>query len=545
MWVRFSGVFGIVLVAFGLLGAMVMGSFAAPLMALHLIVGLIAIGIWCIQGGLSSFSETRNALMGRTARFGANAVLATAVFTGFLVAANWFAVRYDKRWDLTESKMYSLSDQSTQVVQGLKKPLRLVGFDVIDGESDSEGMKDLLGRYGYINSSKVQVEIVNPRSKPHLVDKYGMKAGNLVYLEYGEGDSKGVSRINEVTEESVTNAIIKLTRGEARKIYYVVGHDEPDITSPNPDGLKQFADALQDEHLNMETIVLAQKESIPQDAAAVLLVSPKKPLLPQEKESLIKYAEGGGRLVLLNDPQTTSDIREIADRFGIEVGQDLIIDKVQRLFAGPTLGAQPIVTTYGSHAVTRNLTAQHITIFNIASSVRPKGKSEGDITYTELAKTGPAAWGEIDLDRIFNSDEPAAELGETDLKGPVSLAVAYEKKLGKEGGADKPADDQPAAEAGKDGFEKAARVVVFGDSDFILNANLHVYANRDLMLNSVNWMVGEEGGISIRPKSMRASSAPIPRATFLMLLTSSFLIPELILIFGLFTWWRRKALSVA
>lgn len=538
MWVRFSGVFGLVLIAFGLFGAMIMGSFAQPLMLVHLLVGIAALFVWAVQGGLSHFGETRAVLMGRSARFGANALFATVVFAGLLVVANWFAHRYDKRADLTEQRVFSLAAQSEQIIRDLKRPLKMVGFE---SDTDGEEMRDLLARYGYYNPSKVSTEVVNPRSKPHLVERYEMKAGNALYIEYGEGDDKGVSRINELSEEAITNAIIKLTRGEARKIYYVIGHGEPDITSQAPDGLKQFADAITDEHLKMETILLSQKGSVPNDAAAVLLVSPKKPLLPEEKQSLIDYAEGGGRLLMMTDPMTTPDVKEIADRFGIQVGDDLIIDKVQRLFAGPTLGAQPIVTTYEQHPVTRGMSQEHVTIFNIASSVRIKAKESDGVTYAELAKTGPAAWGETDLQRIFNSDDPSAEFSGEDLKGPVSLAVAYEKKLEEA----KPEGEEDLAAGAEPKFEKATRVVVFGDSDFILNANLNVYANRDLALNALNWQVGEEGGITIRPRSIRASSAPIPRSTFLMILTSSFLIPELILLAGLFVWWRRKALSLA
>ncbi|RIL09962.1 MAG: hypothetical protein DCC75_05385, partial [Proteobacteria bacterium] len=59
----------------------------------------------------------------------------------------------------------------------------------------------------------------------------------------------------------------------------------------------------------------------------------------------------------------------------------------------------------------------------------------------------------------------------------------------------------------------------------------------------INWLSGEEGGISIRPKSLRESIAPITRDSFLIILVSSFLIPELILIFGLIVWWRRKTVT--
>ena len=86
-----------------------------------------------------------------------------------------------------------------------------------------------------------------------------------------------------------------------------------------------------------------------------------------------------------------------------------------------------------------------------------------------------------------------------------------------------------------------ARVVVFGDATWVQNGNLTAMGNRDVALNAVNWVLGEEGGVAIGPKSIRVSAAPIPQATFNVILALSFLGPELILIFGLFVWWRRRA----
>jgi ABC-type uncharacterized transport system involved in gliding motility auxiliary subunit len=105
--------------------------------------------------------------------------------------------------------------------------------------------------------------------------------------------------------------------------------------------------------------------------------------------------------------------------------------------------------------------------------------------------------------------------------------------------------ERPVSTAGgakeEDAFKKMTRVVVFGDATWAQNGNLTTMGNRDLVLNAVNWALGEEGGVAIGPKSIRASVAPIPQATFNVILALSFLGPELILLFGLFVWWRRKA----
>jgi ABC-type uncharacterized transport system involved in gliding motility auxiliary subunit len=538
-WTRFLGILGIVLVLFGVIGGLVAQNFANQLILAHLILGFIALIAWCVGVGFKGLSQTGKVVTGRGMRFGANAVSYFAVFLAILIVLNWFISRNDKRWDVTEEGVHSLADQSQKVVQGLKKPLKMVAFKVGDFGTQ-EKIKNLFELYKYNNSSLISYEIIDPRTKPHLVDKYGMKQGNLVYLAYGEEDAKdpsklGVSRINEASEEALTNAILKLTRGEAKKIYYVTGHDEPDLNAVNETGLSQFSGAISDEHLSVEPIFLGEKAAVPENAAMVILAAPKKPLRQQERDLLIKYVEGGGSLFMLTEPRAPEDVRQIAEHFNIEVGKDVLIDQIRRLFDAPALGVQVVASDYGYHPISKGFSQRNISIFSMASSVRPKDKNAKEATYTELVKSSPQAWAETDLAALFDRAEPSAQLDDKDIKGPVSLAVVYEKKL-------TPAD-APKKE-GEVNFDKASRVVVFGSVSWLLNANLEVYANRDLGLNVINWLVGEEGGVSIRPKSLKGSMTPISAETFTTLLVSSFIIPEFILLFGLLVWWFRRTSEV-
>lgn len=534
-WIRFLGIFGTVVLSLGILAAFVVGSFLHPFVVTHLLLGVGALAVWLLSVGVRDLTTARQVMTGRGMRYGANAAIYTAVFVGLLIVANYALNRNNVRWDTTEEGVFSLASQSVNAVKALKKPLELVVFTANEFVNENQA-KDLLNLYRY-HSTNVKAEVVDPSSKPQLVEKYEMKPGNITYLSYGEGETKAVSRINDFSEEAITNAILKLTRGSAKKIYYVQGHEEPGLEDNSPQGAKQLSLAFEDEHMKVEGIFLGQQSKIPDDAAAIILMSPRKPLLEAERKLLIDFANGGGRLLLFNDPQTTDDVQKIAGEFNIVVGQDVVIDQIQRLFAAPALGAQPVVRDYGTHPITSTMSPQHVTVYNIASSVTVGSKREPKATYTELAKTGPTAWAEKNVKALFDSESPTATKDQEDLGGPVSLAVAYEKQIDATEGAksDGPGDEPK--------FKKTARVVVFGDSDWILNANLSVYANRDFVLNAVSWLVGEEGGISIRPKALRQSFAPISRENFVIILASSFIIPELILLFGLSVWWRRRAVA--
>lgn len=542
-WSGLIGFIGLVVLAFGVAGGLVVNSFALPLIAAHLVAGVVLLVLWFCLFGVKNLGEAGEVALGRTARFSFNAGLYSVFFLALLVLVNWFVHRHDKRWDLTEQGVYSLSPASQQVLQNLKKPLKLVAFKS-NPQNDQE-LDELFGLYKYYNPSRVTTETINPRTKPHLVEKYGMKEGNVVYLEYGEGEKAGVARINEATEQGVTNAIIKLSRGEAKKIYFVEGHGEPSLDK----ALSSFKGGLEDEHLTAEGILLGQKDSVPADAAAVVLVGPTKPLLPAERELLLKYVNDGGRFLMFHEPRTSNVVSDLAQQFGIQVDNDIVVDLQARLFAGPVLGVQIAARDFGTHAITKNFAPQTPVVFELASSVRPVSEVQSQeskppppagVTYTALVKSGPKSWGETNLTALFDESQPSASLDPDDIKGPVSLAVAYEKKL-----SAAPAKTDTKSD-GEQSFEKVARVVVVGDSDLITNNGIGYYSNRDFALNVVSWLAGEEGGITVGRKSLRNSAvSPISAETYHLILASSLVLPELLLLFGLAVWWRRKTAELA
>jgi ABC-type uncharacterized transport system involved in gliding motility auxiliary subunit len=87
----------------------------------------------------------------------------------------------------------------------------------------------------------------------------------------------------------------------------------------------------------------------------------------------------------------------------------------------------------------------------------------------------------------------------------------------------------------------APRLVVFGDSDFASNQLLDAYRNRDLFVNSVNWLLGDVEAISIRPGFSRASRLQLSREQFERIRALSlFVLPETIAVLGVLAWWSRR-----
>src|SRR3989338_5081209 len=129
-------------------------------------------------------------------------------------------------------------------------------------------------------------------------------------------------------------------------------------------------------------------------------------------------------------------------------------------------------------------------LFPLARSVRPVTPSPEGITATSVALTSPEGWGES---KTEVSEFQFAE-GE-DLKGPVPIAVAAERL---------PA--APAAQAGSAPAEDSprTRLVVIGDSEFLVDAQLGNVGNRDFLLGAVFWLIEQENRIGIGPKTLES-----------------------------------------
>ena len=89
-----------------------------------------------------------------------------------------------------------------------------------------------------------------------------------------------------------------------------------------------------------------------------------------------------------------------------------------------------------------------------------------------------------------------------------------------------------------------ARIVVFGDSDFASNEYIESFRNKDLFLNSINWLLGDVEQISLRPNTAQATRHRLSVDDFERLQSLSlFLVPELIAVIGVFAWWWRRDLA--
>ena len=512
-FLQISGIAGIVLTVFGLVAFLFTQNINDPYVRLHLILGVLFLFIFLLTRGSALFGSLRR----RSARYGMHSVFYSLLFLGVLIMLNFLSTRprYHYRWDLTESRVFSLSPQSIKVVEDLQQDIEVYAFFE---RGRNRRISDLIRGYTY-HSPRIKFQSIDPDRHPEMAKKFKVKEFNSLHIRY-DGDS---TNLTEITEKAITNAIVKLTRTGKKNVYFITGHGEPGMDDRRgPRGYGGVKEALENENYQVAELLLPSVERVPDDASLVLLAGPRKPIFRHETKALGEYLRSGGRLLILLPSQEDKDLTGFLEEWGVDAGNDIVIDQVIRLFSGPSLGVHPIANTYDpSHPITRNFKER--TIFPMVRSVNPAKELKDGLTTTSVVKTSPTSWAEKDLDGVFKRGK--ASLGPEDDKGPISVGVAVTADL-KKIGVDKKGD---------------AKLVVLGAAAFANNQFLRNFFNRDLLLNAANWLVGHEGLITIRPRTFRASRVQLTEAEGNMIFYLSFLIlPELLLIMGLSVWWRRR-----
>lgn len=542
---RSFGLFGLVLLSFGLLGGLITFQWTSLYVLVHLLGGGALITLYLFTH-LESLKES---VAGRRAQYGTNTIVYSLITLAVIGLVNFVGVQHPWRYDATETGRFSLAPQSRQILQQLEQDVEVTAFF---REGEDQQVRNLLDSYAYV-TDRFRYQMVDPDRRPELAEEMEVTQYGTIVVRSGEQNT----RVNETTEEALTNAIIRVTGGQKKRIYYSVGHGEPDLeTSDDPAGFGLLKAALENEGYEIEPLLLGTVPDVPADADLLLVAGPQRPFLEHELAVVDRYLDRGGSAVILLDPRAGDDLVPVLERRGIRVGDDVVVDQVIRLFAGPALGVDPIVSDYGAHAVTQEFGQR--TIYHLARSVEPADESPEGVSVSTLARTSESSWAEGDVERLFAASE--AGLDDDDRVGPVSIAVAAtlrEPALAwtppqiatapDAGGDDTTGADGPAVAADQEGAEAAppedleGRLVVFGDSDWVSNQYLGLYFNQDLFLNAVGWLAGEEELISIRPRRTRASRVVLTEAeSWAVFYSSVLLLPELVLIAGLAIWWRRR-----
>jgi gliding motility-associatede transport system auxiliary component len=613
LYALYAGVALVVVAA--LIGLFQHGSMSTPVF-IGLIVGLVLV--------VFAFF-TSSGLSGRHVKYGTNMILMTGLLAVILVAGYILMERYPYRFDMTKEKLFTLSDQTVKILEELKEPVRAIAFMTPGQSEEFTSVQELLRSYER-HSQNFKFEAVDPYVDPiRARDLKVQELGTVVFLageqavepsaqptpgaggaakaagaeqkrysvsknDYMEFDYSGAQMGQQPTsrfkgEQAFTTALLRVTGGEKKKVYFLAGHEENPIDSQDETGLSGFKDALESEGFASEKLYLTKTQQVPKDASLLVIAGPKRPLLPVEAQLLVNYVKGGGKALLLPNIVPSPTLNEVLEPFHLEIGNDVVIDPQSRHPLSPFV---TVATTYQFHEITEKIT--EYTIFPAAHSITVKGDAH-PWTVTPLIKTTEAAWAET------NFQHPRYDKG-VDKPGPIDLAVVLEGaaadvpaeippqgagphfgfgevEMPSSDSAPTPVPTVPAAGGGQGGGNAAemptpvatpaavaatpaaltaekkttrwsdqTRLAVIASSELITNNNLFGFlqgGNRDLVMNTVNWLVGKKELISIRAKDTHLPQLTMTENEFdLVFWITVVLVPALVLLVGVAVWYQRR-----
>ncbi|MCF8032569.1 MAG: GldG family protein [Desulfarculaceae bacterium] len=459
----------------------------------HDFYGLIGAGVGLLlvlaaalvaRTAVGVFFARRSARLGLGSGIAILAVLALVMFLGAL------ATRHHVRWDFSQGASYTLSPQTIKVLRNLEEPVKAYAF-FKDTQAGRPQAQEELEKYAYA-SRKFTYRFVNPDHEPTLAKSLGVRNYGTVVLVSGGKDEK----VQLPEEQELTNALIRLDRTAKKMVYFLTGHGEPSLDGVGKEDLSTLRKAIEANNYQVKSLMLVTSSQVPPDAAVVIIAGPEKPLRPEEIERLSAYQQGGGSVLMLLDPDSDAGLTGWLGKRGVVIGQDLIIDQAARLAGLSPL--VPVINQYGFHEITK-LLAGTICFFPQARSVSLSPKPPAGVKGEELVKSSAASWAtnykeflawyakQVRAIKEGTGQEKSIELrpGPNDRKGPISMGVA--------------ATIQGKAED-KGKTPPAARLVIFGDSNFVNNEFLDLGGNHDLAMNSISWLAEDEDLVSIRAK---------------------------------------------
>lgn len=453
-------------------------------------------------------------LKARQTKYAAYATTYILVVIAAVVTANVLADRYNKTYDATANKRYSLSDQTAKIVRGLKQDATISYFSQSTHFRDG---KDLLEQYSNL-SPRVHVEYIDPDKDPQRAREAGIRSFGTAVVQIGAKKEEAKS----MTEEGITGAFIRDLKSTTRTVCFVAGNGEHQLEASDREGLSRFKEMLARDNYDARSIDLLQKAEVPADCTTLVVAGPTKDYQQPEVDAIKKYVEDGGRALVTLDPPLKLGRTQIADNdalaavlgsWGVTLDKDLILDLNP---IGQLAGLSQevaLVTRYGSQPIVNEMKGT-ATGFPLARSLDIKSTDKTSVQKLFDSSASSFATTNLSSSAVSVSDPK-------NKKGPLTLAAAGTYSTGKE--------------------NSQGRFVVVGSASWLINGFIAFNGNTDLALNAINWLASDEDLISIRPKQPEDRRITMTKAQMNWVrITSQFLLPLIVVFTGVSVWWKRR-----
>lgn len=466
----------------------------------------------------------------RSSKVGSYSFFLTAIVLAILITVNYalsFLPDSYAQEDLTANQLYSISSQSKVLLSSLEEDITIYWI-VAAGEED-EYVEKLLHNYEDY-SSRINVEKKDPDLNPDFTNSYtdeevynnsiivecGDKYRYISYEEMYEVSSTSYYSIYSSADEFsgeklITSAISYCTTDELPVVHILEGHGEAELTSG-------FTDALEADNLETENLSLLNGDSVPDDVKCILINAPSTDISEQEKDMLIEFLEGGGRILILsgtNEEDALTNLNAVAGYYGISVIEGVVIEESQDhyVFNMPVL----LMPDMESGDITDPLIEDNYHVIMPMAKALDVSEPDGDTDVTPLLTSSEESFIKEEGYNIETYDKEDGDTG-----GPLTLAALVTKDI----------DDENQMQ------------LVWTASSLMLEEAYNQYssdANEDFVLNILEMMCEKDDSISVRSKSLTNEYLTISTSdsSFIKVMTIG-IIPAAYLLIGVVVVVRRK-----
>ena len=448
-----------------------------------------------------------------------------------------------KVWDLTpidlsQEKLYTLTDESKERVKNIDKDVHLYFVGYTDDNADLT----LAKQYKDANE-RIVAEAVDSESRPDLVEKYGIQdtGSSGIIVECGDRskvltasdlvtyDSTTYETIS-IAEEKLTSAILSVTTDDIPKVYFLEGYSDFTLDY----NMYYLSVYLENEVTEVDTLNILSTGNVPDDCDTLVITSPSQDFSNEAKTAIIDYINRGGNILWLNAAMAVSadlpNVNEVLALYGVnpfDVGAIRETDSSRMVVNSPDL----VIPSLGYSKITEDIYSDGI-IFRYPTkiNINEEGLEDLKVVETDLVTTSESSYFRTDFN---NSSAAAAEGEET---GSFVVGAELEKTITE-------ANEETGTSA------VTSTLIIFGENYFISDypftqesqySAIQVSSyNKVLVLNSLAYLSDREEDITARKSTGTVTyTATEQQDTIVRIIIFS--VPAVIILAGLIVWQKRR-----
>jgi ABC-2 type transport system permease protein len=475
-----------------------------------------------------------DSLKSRKFRFGGYATLLMVAALAIAVGVNLVVDQIPAKLDMTEERLYSLSDQTKKLLDGLTVDVTITMLGRPGAEDKL--VKEVLDKMA-ARSRRIHLQTIDPETNPGWAKTYSttgsLRTGSIVVAasdtKYRTIDQYDLYNYQmnqqtyqqEVTslaaEQRIVSALQFVSAAKVDTVYVLKGYDASDLSDYG------LTATVEGKNYAVKDLDLLAMGGVPDDADVVVLANPGLDLSAADADHLRTYLQRGGRLLVLLELEHLDahapQLEELLGNYGLAVQRVLVVEGEASRYAF----SRPIylLPKYEYHDIVSPLSSADLPLLMPqAMALKVLDLKKRALKIESLLTTSQNSWAKVDLAKVVTLAKERS-----DVEGPFTLAYAV---------------TDPAATAGG----RDTKLVVASSASF-LEPNLQQIAagNADFFLNSLSWLSEKKDEISVSAKSLRSYPLRINTLWGLILSAAVVLVLPLgVLGAGLGVWLRRRHL---